>query len=1003
MMNRTTTTTEFRVAFPYYGNSHATQASNFRAGIRSNVHQSYNSNATPVDNVRMPEMNVRNAHFNPNDAQQLQYRGLKQDLENKLKSLKASEKKQINEIKKILAEPITEILSTIATCSLDGSHKLFDKLEQSMDTFNEYMAKQKIYSEAQADYIYQSARILYESHVEKYKDERLAIVMKADLGTEAGLKSIETAICQLKDLDRKAHLDSFDPAGMMYCDGEQWERYKDCSTVYTFALSTQKLRIKEDSKQFIETAGKGLRRGPVLKALQGSMCIDRMHPTLQTTLAAYKSNPYFERHLKYLEKTNKDLHEQVQKTHSPLERKELYAQITERNFFLTKLGFPEKCIALPQEAHATPSPHTQSAAQPEVAANVQTPIIESLLAEYDGTNNPAEQKALFDQIIEINAYQESLKDQIRDIDGHLKVHDIRDATEGMRVEMNRDQLENMKHAALERLEKTTHPLELEAITDQLYVIDECLQKVTKVTKPELACKRETGLFGCQEAFVPIDVSQQFIHAFRVNENTYALADSMSTIAHDVFSVARECRYNVPAEVEAHTYYLIDSIRTSDNPAKIIFNGAMADQVLTDVHQQTAAHVGTPQSLLDRAPGLVARAATKFVYGLNPIKQVGDAVELGVDIGRFVGNTTYRVGAGAVDIAANFGSDGQITAVHNFTEGAVEFLTSTARFTSTVTVGHLYLSPEEYQQRIDDYWQTATTACESHVATCRELGEMAAAAASELTAEQVVDLGAQLAADMVFAKGITRAVQYAKEVQLMAQANKKGSEIAGRLKNAIDVVMAESPVAVTAEGMIFRMADEAGEMGGAAREVRAYAEVLTSANDLLKSAHSGMIAQLHTELEGVRKVFDMTRQGFGEFASKWIKVRYEHILGFDLKFSSRGVAGIGGFHHDMKNVIENSGVLQFMDKVMHKSGFYKANVHHNGTYIKRITFFPSNWSRQEVVGSIMEAYDNFKASGVVTQIGRDGKYLIEGLTKEGVTIEMYITPKGVITSAYPVLK
>lgn len=36
--------------------------------------------------------------------------------------------------------------------------------------------------------------------------------------------------------------------------------------------------------------------------------------------------------------------------------------------------------------------------------------------------------------------------------------------------------------------------------------------------------------------------------------------------------------------------------------------------------------------------------------------------------------------------------------------------------------------------------------------------MAAAAASELTAEQVVDLGAQLAADMVFAKGITRAVQ-----------------------------------------------------------------------------------------------------------------------------------------------------------------------------------------------------------------------------------------------------
>ena len=341
-------------------------------------------------------------------------------------------------------------------------------------------------------------------------------------------------------------------------------------------------------------------------------------------------------------------------------------------------------------------------------------------------------------------------------------------------------------------------------------------------------------------------------------------------------------------------------------------------------------------------------------------------------------------------------------MHNFTEGAVEFLTSTARFTSTVTVGHLYLPPEEYQQRIDDYWQAATTACESHVATCRELGEMAAAAASELTAEQLIDFGAQCAADAVFFNGAIRAAQYIKKINLAARANKGGSELVGQLKHALDVALKDKQIAVTAEGMIFRMADEAGEMGGAAREVRAYAEVLTSANDLLKSAHSGMIAQLHTELEGVRKVFDMTRQGFGEFASKWIKVSYEHILGFDLEFTRRGVAQIGGFHHDMKNAIENSGVLQFMDKVMHKSGFYKANVYHNGTEIKKISFFPSHWSRQEVVGSIMEAYDNFKASGAIAKIGRSGKFEIEAFTNEGIKIAMFITQNGVITSAYPLL-
>jgi hypothetical protein len=70
-------------------------------------------------------------------------------------------------------------------------------------------------------------------------------------------------------------------------------------------------------------------------------------------------------------------------------------------------------------------------------------------------------------------------------------------------------------------------------------------------------------------------------------------------------------------------------------------------------------------------------------------------------------------------------------------------------------------------------------------------------------------------------------------------------------------------------------------------------------------------------------------------------------------------------------------------------------------VKEITFFPSHWSRKQVIEKIYEAYDNFRKSGVEPLI-RDGKYYIEGAIQEGVDIAMYITKNGEIKTAYPVL-
>lgn len=73
------------------------------------------------------------------------------------------------------------------------------------------------------------------------------------------------------------------------------------------------------------------------------------------------------------------------------------------------------------------------------------------------------------------------------------------------------------------------------------------------------------------------------------------------------------------------------------------------------------------------------------------------------------------------------------------------------------------------------------------------------------------------------------------------------------------------------------------------------------------------------------------------------------------------------------------------------------------YIPDKTFFPQHWSQEEVISKIYEAYTNATKSGVPLKLEKDGKYLVRGLTNEGIKIEMHITQKGVIKTAYPTFK
>lgn len=73
-----------------------------------------------------------------------------------------------------------------------------------------------------------------------------------------------------------------------------------------------------------------------------------------------------------------------------------------------------------------------------------------------------------------------------------------------------------------------------------------------------------------------------------------------------------------------------------------------------------------------------------------------------------------------------------------------------------------------------------------------------------------------------------------------------------------------------------------------------------------------------------------------------------------------------------------------------------------TVDKKISF-PFLLVREKVISKICEAYENFIKSGKKAILEANGEYRIEEFIGEGVKIRIHITPKGLITSAYPILE
>jgi len=139
-----------------------------------------------------------------------------------------------------------------------------------------------------------------------------------------------------------------------------------------------------------------------------------------------------------------------------------------------------------------------------------------------------------------------------------------------------------------------------------------------------------------------------------------------------------------------------------------------------------------------------------------------------------------------------------------------------------------------------------------------------------------------------------------------------------------------------------------------------------------------------------------------------EIHVSHFFEPIIKSTGQGLIKIIGWHHDINNILEKSGLFKFINKVMFTNGYYKTNIEMIGTYTNTLiqkSFFPTHWSREYVLQTIHYVLKNAQ---VVQEITNHKTQMVEslilqGFTQDNISVKVIfnIALKSIV-SAYPEL-
>jgi hypothetical protein len=409
------------------------------------------------------------------------------------------------------------------------------------------------------------------------------------------------------------------------------------------------------------------------------------------------------------------------------------------------------------------------------------------------------------------------------------------------------------HAELVNLEKQIDKAFEELNITDLIAQKEYIKKSFGKDVREIAQKTYEARSDYKElvtSFMAIDVNQATMTILENNNSYESVANEMSDLAKHVFANAHHCNLSNLPTIESHVYNSIDAMRTAQDHPTFIFNFSMVSHTLGDIQQLAHAILSGRHPVLERSSELLTRGFDKFFRGLNPITQVSNIGHLASDLGSFLKKGGIALWNDPITITHN-----GITSVFTLTE----LIRNTADFTSDLTVGKLYLSPEEYKQRIDTF--------------CEIMEPL-----QGVTAEHCTDFVAQVAADVVFCKGLGNAYTFLKEVDVLGKLGKSAAAVARTFKKGFDTHLANNPIVVTTEGVIFQMSNDLKNIGGAAKEIITDSKTLLENTTAVESATAGAIdTSLLTDLKTIGNNTWKSPAGLIYKPDKKFGNRIQHVL------------------------------------------------------------------------------------------------------------------------------
>lgn len=296
---------------------------------------------------------------------------------------------------------------------------------------------------------------------------------------------------------------------------------------------------------------------------------------------------------------------------------------------------------------------------------------------------------------------------------------------------------------------------------------------------------------------------------------------------------------------------------------------------------------------------------------------------------------------------------------------------------TALVQDAFINTEEAQKRLNRYQKKLNRVYQEF---------------KEIPTEQLIRKTTAFLTEAVLVHKALSALPKIKE--LAKSSSKKAVQCIEQIKKAEQAQVAGTHISVPFNSLFEQMAPE----------IEASTARIGRKSKSIALGKAEKFITFNQEVELLKQRFDNVICGGELFNYNKITFNFEHIFeGYPIVGQNGKLIKLNGFHHDLLGAIEKAGRIQgtpleILAKQNGIAGTYELTL--KGKWDAPKTFFPQNWTREQVMKKIIEAYKYAKNKSECIFEETAEKLILKGKTKENIQIKLAFNKRGKLITAFP---